>query len=128
METYRTFLTRMLGASLLVFLSISGFSQTYLLNEDFSSALGTTGPVGWYNQAIIGEAYDLWHFDNPGARIVNYPMIGKFAIFDSEHISNDRSPENVVLETPFFDGTISPEILISFDHYFLGGHWSSWND
>ncbi len=56
--------------------------------------------------------------------MVNYPVIGKFAIFDSEHISTNGSAENIVLETPYFDATISQEILLSFDHYFTAGNGS----
>ena len=112
---------RLFSSSLFLLLTLTLFSQTYILNEDFSSASGTTPPVGWANSTIAGEAEDLWHFDNPGTRVVNYPMIGTFAIFDSEGISRNQMPENVVLETPFFDATLSSDILFSFDHYFVGG-------
>ncbi|NOQ25163.1 MAG: hypothetical protein GQ564_07345, partial [Bacteroidales bacterium] len=108
-----------------IFLSFSLFSQTYILNEDFSSASGTTPPSDWVNTTVSGEAEDLWHFDNPGGRVVNYPMIGTFVIFDSEFISKNQVPENVILETPYFDATISAEILFSFDHYFVGGDGAS---
>ena len=108
-----------------LFASLNLISQTYILNEDFSSASGTTPPTGWVNSTVGGEAEDLWHFDNPGSKVVNYPMIGTFAIFDSEGISKNQVPENVILETPFFDATISAEILFSFDHYFLGGEGAS---
>ncbi len=103
----------------------SAFSQTYILNEDFSVASGTIPPVGWVNRMLSGETTDLWHFDNPGTRTVNYPIIGRFAIFDSENISTNDSEENVILETPYFDATISQEILFSFDHYFQGGDGAS---
>ena len=99
-----------------IFASLNLLSQTYILNEDFSSASGTTPPTGWVNFTVDGEAEDLWHFDNPGLKVVNYPMIGTFAIFDSEGISKNKVPENIILETPFFDATISAEILFSFDH------------
>jgi len=39
------------------------FLQTYILNEDFSSA-SVTVRDGWYNSAVTGQVYDLWHFDN----------------------------------------------------------------
>ena len=86
-----------------LFASLNLISQTYILNEDFSSASGTTPPTGWLNSTIGGETEDLWHFDNPGSKVVKYPMIGTFAIFDSEGISKNQVPENVILETPFFD-------------------------
>ena len=107
---------------LFFFVSISLFSQNYILNEDFSSASGTTPPSDWVNKTITGDAEDLWHFDSPGNREVNYPMIGTFAIFDSKYLSGNQTEENIILETPYFDATISAEILCSFDHYFVGGN------
>src|SRR6056297_3365302 len=96
------------------FASQNLISQTYILNEDFSSASGTTPPTGWLNSTVDGETEDLWHFDNPAGRTVNYPVTGTFAIFDSDGYSENQVPENVILETPFFDATISAEILFSF--------------
>ncbi|HER09596.1 MAG TPA: hypothetical protein ENO20_11880, partial [Bacteroides sp.] len=119
------FQRRLFFISVALLFSFNLFSQTFILNEDFSSAGGSIPPYGWINDAIVGEAEDLWHFDNPGNRVVNFPVIGTFAIFDSEQISNDGNAESVVLETPFFDATVSQEILLSFDHYFLGGNGAS---
>ena len=50
--------------NLLVFLVTNLYSQTYVLNEDFSSASGTTPPSGWTNTNITGNSTDVWHFDN----------------------------------------------------------------
>ncbi|MBK3517665.1 hypothetical protein, partial [Carboxylicivirga marina] len=108
---------------LLLLLAVNSLSsQTYILNEDFSSANGTTPPEGWSNTTAAGVASDLWQFDNPGSRTVNYPVIGKMAIFDAANYSADEEPEEVILESPFFDATISAEILLSFDHYFVGAN------
>jgi len=91
-------------------------SQTFILNEDFSGTSGTNPPDGWNNQVISGNPEDLWHFDNPGQRILNYPITDPFAIFDSENISANGQPEMVALETPVIDASISNYILLSFDH------------
>src|SRR5688572_29329177 len=63
--------------SFLLLLFISWFpqiaqSQTYILNEDFSSAAGTTPPVDWMNTTITGQTTDKWRFDNPGNRTISY--------------------------------------------------------
>ena len=65
-------------------LSVSTQAQVYILNEDFSSAIGTTPPNGWSNLTVTGTGTDLWRFDNPGNRPINYPLNGKVAIFDSQ--------------------------------------------
>jgi len=96
-------------------------SQTYILNEDFSSATGTTPPVDWMNTTITGQTTDKWRFDNPGNRIINYPITGKCAIFDSENYSAAGGAENVVLESKFFDASVSRNTVLYFDHFLAGG-------
>ena len=103
----------------LIFTS-SFLSQTYVLNEDFSSASGTTTPTGWTNTNITGNSTDVWNFDNPGNRAFGFPIIGTFAIFDSENYSQSGGPEKAQIESPFIDCSISPSILMYFDHYFVG--------
>ncbi|MDX5435932.1 MAG: right-handed parallel beta-helix repeat-containing protein, partial [Pontibacter sp.] len=97
------------------------YGQTYILNEDFSSALGTTPPTGWSNTTITGVTTDKWRFDNLGNRNIPYPFTGKFAIFDSDNYSQGDGAENVVLESKFFDASISNNTLLTFDHFFVGG-------
>lgn len=47
--------------------------------------------------------------------------------FDSQNYSTDATPatdatpENVVLESKFFDASVSNNVLLTFDHYFAGG-------
>ena len=94
------------------------WGQTYILNEDFVTASGTTPPSGWQNSTAAGDDTDLWHFDNPGSRTINYPITAPFAIFDADSVSDNGLPEKVVLETPFFDASISNSILLEFDHTF----------
>ena len=64
----------------LVLSGLNSYAQSYVLNEDFSSASGTTPPSGWSNNTVTGNPTDLWHFDNPGSRSIGFPIIGTFAI------------------------------------------------
>ena len=106
---------RLYALLLIVFsLGYQSFSQMYILNEDFSGASGTVPPAGWTNYTITGTADDLWHFDNPGNRLIDFPVIAPFAIFDSEEVSPGTNPEEAALETPLFDASISNFILLHF--------------
>jgi gliding motility-associated-like protein len=100
---------------------LRAFSQMYILNEDFNGASGTTPPNGWVNLVVQGGANDKWHFDNPGHRILNYPITDPFAIFDSDSISADGLAEVVALETPVVDASISNYILLYFVQVFDPG-------
>ncbi|MEO0001892.1 MAG: hypothetical protein RL766_1938, partial [Bacteroidota bacterium] len=108
----------------LVFTLVFSFSgrfahgQVYLLNEDFSSATGIKPPVGWNNLTVTGSATDEWRFDNPGKRVAAFPVVGQFAIFDSENYSGGNGIEKVSLETPYVDCSFSPFIILYFDHEF----------
>ena len=95
------------------------FSQTYVLNEDFASANGTTPPTGWSNVHVSDSTKDIWHFDNPGNRVLDFPIIGTFAIFDSENYSNDSQVEKSYLETGEIDCSVSPNIILLFDHQLI---------
>ena len=108
----------------LLFLGICSFlqSQTILLQEDFSSASGTTPPAGWTQQTITGDPLvDLWHFDNPGRRSPASPIAGKFACFDSDKLSNNSQSEEVYLISPVFNATTTDKIILEFDQYFMSG-------
>jgi gliding motility-associated-like protein len=98
------------------------FSQTYILNEDFSGTSGTNPPSGWTNSVISGVGSDLWHFDNPGERPVGFPVLEPFAIFDSEAVSGNGQPEEAALESPSFDASASNFILLQIDHLFDPGN------
>ena len=122
----------------LVLFGLNNHAQTYILNEDFSSASGTTPPSGWTNNTVTGTSTDLWHFDNPGSRSIGFPFIGNYAIFDCENYSYSNGSESSVLESPYIDCSISPNIFLIFDYYFAGGtnavgnvevfDGSSWNN
>ncbi|MBP6871412.1 MAG: right-handed parallel beta-helix repeat-containing protein [Bacteroidales bacterium] len=102
-------------------LSFRALAQMFILNEDFNGASGTVPPQGWSNLVIAGSADDKWHFDNPGDRLLNYPVTEPFAVFDGEFVSNDGSPEEIALESPLFDASTSNYILLNFVHVFEPG-------
>ena len=115
-RTYTTF--SIVLALAMLFIGFSANAQTYILNEDFSSADGTTPPADWQIITDVGQPTDLWHFDNPGNQAINYPMTGKFAMFDSRAISYDASAEDVLLESKYIDCSGSGNILLIFHHTF----------
>lgn len=117
-RTCNRLITSSFLALAILVLSQKASAQSYILNEDFSTAAGTTPPAGWTNTAFTGQSTDRWQFDNPGNRTINYPITGAFAIFDSRTASPGGGPEEVVLETRFFDASVSNNILLSFDHFF----------
>lgn len=104
---------------ILLLAPITLLSQMYIVNEDFSVSSGTTPPISWNNINISGDpALDLWHFDNPGAQTLHFPMTAPFAIFDAGTYSNNGQPEVVALETRSFDASVSNSLLLFFDHAF----------
>lgn len=97
-------------------------SQTILLEEDFSTASGSTPPAGWTVQTVQGDpAVDVWRFDNPGRREPNSPIAENFACFDSDKLSDNGLIEEVYLTSPVFDATTSEDIYLEFDQYFHSG-------
>ncbi|MEA3445483.1 MAG: gliding motility-associated C-terminal domain-containing protein [Bacteroidota bacterium] len=106
--------------AIICFHTTDTWSQTYILNEDFSSASDTIPPAQWTNLSITPAVSDVWHFNNPGNRQLNYPVSGQFAIFDSENYSQNSLPDEAVLESPFFDASIGSYIFLFFDHYLTG--------
>jgi|GEM_PF-3501238 len=96
-------------------------AQTYILNEDFATASGITAPGSWSNTLISGETFDKWHFDNPANRLINFPISGTFAIFDSENYSDNGVAEDVVLQSPSMDCSVSSYIFLYFDHFYAKG-------
>ncbi|MEL6589584.1 MAG: hypothetical protein AAFQ68_05865, partial [Bacteroidota bacterium] len=106
-----------------LFLSFFASAQNIVLTEDFSSASGNTPPAGWNQNLISGNsAYDYWRFDNPGGRVINPPISGTFAIFDSDAYSSGGNAEDVALESPSFDASTYGTLLLKSDMYFLGGY------
>jgi gliding motility-associated-like protein len=102
-----------------LFFQTTLLAQVYILNEDFVTTSGTNPPFEWSNYKITGTADDLWHFDNPGDRVVNFPVTAPFAVFDADTVSGNGQAEKVGLESPFFDASISDFILLLFDQTFV---------
>jgi gliding motility-associated-like protein len=97
-------------------IAVHVFPQMYILNEDFSGANGSTPPPGWTNVVVTGTTDDKWHFDNPGDRILSYPITDPFAIFDADSVSGNGQPEEVSLVSPIFDASTSNFVLLQFVH------------
>ncbi len=112
------FKTALKAALCFVMLGGAAAAQTVLLNEDFSTATGTTPPSGWANNTISGASYDVWRFNNPGGRTANSPMSAPFGIFDSDNNSNDGIAENAALESAAFSSLGYGHIVVSWDQYY----------
>jgi PKD repeat protein len=118
--------TIFLSAILILNLQFLLQGQTILLHEDFTTADSTTTPSGWTVQTITGDPLvDVWRFDNPGRRIPNAPISGKFACFDSDKLSNNGQAEEVYLTSPVFNATTSGSITLEFDQFYMEGYGSS---
>jgi hypothetical protein len=104
------------------FLSAVSKAQTvYYINENFSTASGSTPPAGWVNNIIAGSVvFDTWRFNNPGGRFTSAPISSPFAVFDSDNLSSGGGAENVALESPAFNTTGATNVHIHWDQYFNG--------
>lgn len=109
-----------------------------VINEDFSTATGTTPPTGWANLDLSGSGF-VWAFDNPGFRTLEAPITDPAAIFDSDEYAGSSEGDSSTLESPVFDASNTSEhFYLSFDHYFddgSGGEYhvdvfdgTTWND
>lgn len=120
---------------LLVWLFLSGicnlgYSQSNGLNQNFDGFSATipicttvpsTNDTFWCNRNLADTiATNEWRFDNPGNRILNFPISGQFAILDAAHYSADSMPEHISLESVYFDVSGTNNVLLSFDHFFNG--------
>jgi PKD repeat protein len=100
---------------------VLSLAQIYIA-EDFSTATGSTPPAGWTQVLIAGDpAVDQWRFDNPGGQSLVAPISDPAAIFDSDFLSDNNTPENVLLESPVFDASGATAVNLSFDHFFEAG-------
>ena len=92
------------------------------VNEDFSTATGSTPPTGWTQTTVVGDPlFDVWRFDNPGGRALNAPISNPAAIFDSDNYSNTGGAEDVILTSPVFNASGAIIVGLVFDHYFQEG-------
>ncbi len=102
--------------SIFLLLALGARSQV-LLDEDFSTATGTTPPTGWTNNDIAA-AGDSWVFNNPGGQTLNSPITDPAAIFDSDNTSDNSAAEDCALESPTFDVSGFSAVYLEFDQYF----------
>lgn len=94
-------------------------SPKRFLEEDFATASGTTPPAGWTNLLFAGApAVDVWRFDNPGDRPLAKPLRDPAAVFDSDALSNNNSPEDVALVSPVFDVSGATTAFLQFDQIY----------
>ena len=94
---------------ILMTLSLVGYSQEYILNEDFSTASGTTPPSNWQNLVVAGQPEAVWHYDNPGEpdgieplfteskgiRVYSNPTSGDFTLEVMDDLSSTSLLVNV---------------------------------
>ncbi len=100
---------------------LPGSAMVVYIDEDFSSAAGTTPPQDWNQNIIAGEqGVDLWHFGDP-LDLTFAPMSAPVAVFNSYQYSDNNLPENVALESPGFSAQSGESVLLELDQYFRGG-------
>lgn len=96
-------------------------TPTTFLDENFSTASGSTPPAGWQTVVIEGDpAIDQWRFDNPGNRPLPSPIASPAAIFDSDNLSNNDKKENVAFVSPVFNTSGKSQLFLQFDQKYLG--------
>lgn len=101
-------------------------AQTTFVNEDFSTAFGSTPPGGWSTSFVPGQAnpaeLDGWVFNNPGAHAFPAPFAEPFAIVDSDAAGFGTS-QDALMDTPRFDASTSPAVFLRLDqtHRAAGG-------
>ena len=100
----------------LILTGLNSNAQVFIMNEDFTDADSITPPSGWSNLVVSGNAqYDKWHFETV-SELLEFPISENAAVFQSSILSNDNAPETISLQTPILDCSISPNILLFFDH------------
>lgn len=95
----------------------SNTSSSTIFSEDFTGFSGSAVPAGWSNVSNNGVTVDRWRFDNPGSRTLA-GMNGTFAIFDSDNISNNGTPEDVDLITESFDCSSFSTVTLTYDYFY----------
>jgi PKD repeat protein len=107
--------------TLLLALSLTGFSQDIILQEDFSTASGTTPPTGWTDTMYAGDrTVDRWDYENTKLNFP-MPMEKNWAIFDAYNggsaggtATNGRG-ESVALITPEFSSMGRNNLYLELD-------------
>lgn len=86
-----------------------------LINEDFSTAEGTTPPAGWRNYARTGPAIDGWRFDNSEAPSLPGTLLRPVAFVEQ----SGTQFREALLESVPFDARTSYSLMLTFDHVFI---------
>lgn len=97
-------------------------SQSYLINQNFSTASGTTPPTGWTNNILSGSStVDNWFFGKHPKFYFAPPFDNNYAIFDSYNggsaggTATNGMAENVALESPSINTSGRSNLYFSFD-------------
>lgn len=92
-------------------------AQTTVFFEDFDNPADSTTLANWTQRQLYttNPTQDFWKFNNPGARSIGGTFSGSFAIFDSEHYSNNNLLEVVALESPKFNTSGLDKVFITFN-------------
>ena len=103
---------------ILLFITLNSFSQTVILNEDFSTGSGTTPPSGWNNILNSGTAGQIWNFSDTTQPVtVDGGFSGNYAILNSDGYGNGNS-QNATLTSPTFDTSTFTSLDLSFSNEF----------
>ena len=97
-----------------------------LLNEDFSTATGTTPPSGWTTTDVSGSGVN-WKFEDNNDWGFDPNITDEFAMLDSND-DGDGDPEDALLTTPAFDASaVNGSLILEFDHEFFQYISSTWS-
>lgn len=102
---------------IILFISLNSYSQTIILNEDFSTGSGKTPPSGWNNVLNSGTAGQIWNFTDTTPAITDGDFNGNYAILDSDGYGN-ASSQNATLTSPTFDTSTFTSLELSFSNQF----------
>ena len=126
----KQYYTLLLSGLMLFGLMPTASAQVIHIQEDFSSASGSTPPAGWTNQLVPDSAgglpSQLWSFSNPASRSLGTDYDGQgmdsdIAIVDSDNYGSG-STQSAGLITPALDLTNATDTYLEFSHTFRA--WS----
>lgn len=105
----------LLNCLLLLFCSLSGFSQIHV-NENFN---GGVLPANWSNSAISGTHNWAFGIDGSSDHTGNQNLDGtNFAYFDDSFYGASSTNDHTYLETPSFDNSTLLVTFLEFDYNF----------
>lgn len=92
------------------------------LTEDFTTASGSTAPIGWKNELTEGTPNaDGWRFDDPYlVSPLTSRSAGTFATFTEFFFSDNNIAEKSILTSPSFSCAGDTQVTLGFyDYYFI---------